>query len=114
MPGLTPALASDSYDLAPLIWVVFIACVLLAAIVGRFWTLLLPVALILGVLVLGLSDRFYSSVSEDTQIAVFFGGVLGLLISAPVLFGRHLLMLQRRKRRRAERRRDQVGTAADA
>jgi hypothetical protein len=101
--ALAPFLAESEFDLSPTIWVTLAVCVLVPALVGRFWTLLLPVALLMGVLLAGLSDGFYSRVSEDIQAGIFFGAVLGLVLGSLVLLVRHLIALRRTKRRRTQR-----------
>jgi hypothetical protein len=69
--------------------------VVVAALVGRWWTLLVPVALIAGVLVAGLSDSFYSRVPEDVQAGVVFGASFGLVLAILVLLARELIARHR-------------------
>lgn len=53
------------------------------------WTLLLPVALIVGVFAAGLSSWFYERVPEDIQAGIVFGASFGLLTGALALLARH-------------------------
>jgi hypothetical protein len=70
-------------------------CVVVAALVGRWWTLLLPVALIAGVFIAGLSDAFYSRVPEDVQAGVVVGASFGLVLATLVLLVRELIARHR-------------------
>ncbi|HEX2460038.1 MAG TPA: hypothetical protein VHJ58_07795 [Vicinamibacterales bacterium] len=83
------ALVASEYAHSPTILVTFAACAAIPALVGRLWTLLLPVALIVGVFAAGLSSWFYERVPEDIQAGIVFGASFGLLTGALALLARH-------------------------
>ncbi len=64
-------------------------CALASALVGRWWTLLLPVALIVGVFGAGLSRSLYAQVPEDIQAGIAFGAGFGLILGAVLVLARH-------------------------
>jgi hypothetical protein len=74
-------------------------CVAFSAVVGRWWTLVLPVAL--GAAIFGLAsiDAFYERTPEDVQAAVLFGAVYGLGLAAAALLVRHIVARAITKRR---------------
>jgi hypothetical protein len=71
------ALLASEYAHSPTILATFAACAVIPAVVGRPWTLLLPVALIVGVLAAGLSSWVYERVPEDIQAGIFIGAASG-------------------------------------
>ena len=73
------SLIASEFAHSPTVAATAIASVAVAALVGRWWTLLLPAALIAAVLGAGFSDSFYKSVPEDIQAGVVFGAVIGLV-----------------------------------
>jgi hypothetical protein len=56
-----------------------LVCVVFSAVVGRWWALLLPAVLGIGVLALAQIDWYYARVPEDIQAGVFTGAMSGLL-----------------------------------
>jgi hypothetical protein len=83
------ALLASEYAHTPTILATFATCAIIPAVVGRMWTLLLPVALIVGVFAAGLSSWFYERVPEDIQAGIVFGAAFGLLAGALALLARH-------------------------
>ena len=79
------ALLASEYAHSPTILATFAACAVIPAIVGRPWTLLLPVALIVGVVAAGLSSWVYERVPEDIQAGIFIGAGFGLVASGVLL-----------------------------
>jgi hypothetical protein len=74
-------------------------CVVIAALIGRWWALLLPVALIAAVLIAALSNWYYEGVPEDIQAGVLFGAFFGLMLGALALLVRQQIGRQRPQRR---------------
>jgi hypothetical protein len=64
---LAAVLVASEYAHRPTILAALAACVLVPALIGRSWTLLLPVALIVGVVGAGLSRWYHERVPEDIQ-----------------------------------------------
>jgi hypothetical protein len=85
------SLLASEYAHGPTIVLVMAACVLVAATIGRWWTLAVPVAVAAGVFALSLDDRLYSRVAEDVQAAIVFGATYGLILGAVALFLRWAL-----------------------
>jgi hypothetical protein len=80
-----PALVASEYAHGPTILVTLGLCVLIAALVGRWWALLVPVGLIAAVLGFGFIDWYYERVPEDIQAGVVFGASVGLVLGAVAL-----------------------------
>jgi predicted PurR-regulated permease PerM len=82
--------ASEHTD-GPTILVIIALCVLFSALVGRWWTLGLPLAV--GVLAIALTpmDWYYERTPEDVQAAVVFGAACGLVAAGAVLLARHFI-----------------------
>jgi hypothetical protein len=83
------ALLASEYAHGPTILATFAACAVIPAVVGRPWTLLLPVALIVVVLAAGLSSWIYERVPEDIQAGIFIGAAFGLVAGVLALLTRH-------------------------
>jgi hypothetical protein len=90
--------ASEFADAQAVLWVVCI-CVGFSVIVGRWWTLALPVVLAAAVFALMSIDAFYERTPEDVQAGVLFGAVYGLGLAATALLVRHIVARAITKRR---------------
>jgi hypothetical protein len=86
--GMVVALLASEYAHSPTILATFAACAVIPAVVGRPWTLLLPVALIVSVLAAGLSSWVYERVPEDIQAGIFIGAGCGLVAGTLALLAR--------------------------
>ena len=83
-------LASEYADTETALMVVFIS-VAFSAIIGRWWTLALPVILAAGVLGLASIDAFYERTPEDVQYSLVMGGTLGLGLAAAAILIRRFV-----------------------
>lgn len=82
---MTWTVVASEYANAGMIFSIVCLCVAFSAIVGRWWTLVLPVALAAAVFALSLVDAFYERTPEDMQAAVVFGATYGLALPAVAL-----------------------------
>jgi hypothetical protein len=85
---VSPALIASEYAHGPTILLVLAGCVLLSALVGRWWTLAVPVVVAAAVFALSLDNDLYARVPEDIQAAVVFGATYGLALGAVALLVR--------------------------
>jgi predicted membrane protein len=97
--GVVYALVASEYAHAPTILTVICLCVLFSAVVGRWWTLALPVVLAGAVFALMPIDSYYERTPEDVQAGVLFGAVWGLALAAAALLVRQYIGLRRETRR---------------
>jgi ABC-type glycerol-3-phosphate transport system permease component len=67
---VTCMLVASELALAPTILAVMCLCALSSALVGRWWTLALPVVLVGAVFALAPLDSFYERTPEDVQGAL--------------------------------------------
>jgi hypothetical protein len=82
------ALIASEYAHGRTIFLVLSVCVLFAAVVGRWWTLVLPFVLAGSVFALSLNDGLYSRVPEDIQAGIVFGATYGLVLAIVALLVR--------------------------
>ena len=97
--GVTCALVASELAHAPTILTVMSLCALLSALVGRWWTLAVPVALAGVVLAVTPIDWYYERTPEDVQARVLFGAAYGLVLAAAALLARHCIGYLLRSRR---------------
>ena len=83
------ALVASEYAHTPTILTVACLCVLFSALVGRWWTLALPVVLAGAVLSLTQVEAFYERIPEDVQAGVWFGATFGIVLAAVALLVSH-------------------------
>lgn len=93
------ALVASEYAHAPTILAVICLCVLFSAVVGRWWTLALPVGFACAVFALMPIEPYYERTPEDVQAGVLFGAMYGLVLAAAALLVRHYIGLRREARR---------------
>lgn len=89
--GVVSVLVASEYAHSPTILAVICLCVLFSALVGRWWTLALPVVLAGAVLALMPIKSYYERTPEDVQAGVLFGATYGLVFAAVALFVRHYI-----------------------
>jgi hypothetical protein len=101
---VTCMLVASELAHAPTILAVMCVCALFSALVGRWWTLALPVVLVGAVFALEPLDSFYERTPEDIQAGVVFGAAYGLVLAAVALLVRHYLisLAERRRNLRSE------------
>jgi hypothetical protein len=85
------ALVASEYAHTPTILTVVCLCVLFSALVGRWWTLALPVVLAGAVLLLTQVEALYERIPEDVQAGIWFGAAFGTVLAAAVLLVRHYI-----------------------
>jgi hypothetical protein len=83
------ALVASEYAHTPTILTVACLCVLFSVLVGRWWTLALPVVLAGAVLSLTQVEALYERIPEDVQAGVWFGATFGIVLAAVALLVRH-------------------------
>ena len=86
--GVAVTTLASEYAHGPTILATLALCVLFAALIGRWWTLILPVALIVAVLSAAFSSWYYERVPEDVQAGIALGAFCGLVLGAVVLLAR--------------------------
>jgi predicted membrane protein len=81
-------------------------CVLVSALVGRWWTLAMPLVIAGAMLAAMPIDSYYERTPEDVQAGVVLGAAYGLALAAVALLVRHYLGSwgERRRNVRGERR----------
>ena len=84
-------MVASEFAHGPTILLILALCVLFSALVGRWWALVLPVAVAAVALALTPIDWYYEHTPEDVQAAIVFGAVCGLVASGAVLLARHVL-----------------------
>ena len=89
--GVVYALVASEYAHTPTILTVACLCALFSALVGRWWTLALPVVLASAVLGLTRIEAYYERIPEDVQAGVWFGATYGLVVAAAALLVRHYI-----------------------
>lgn len=97
--GVVYALVASEYAHAPTILTVMCVCVLFSALVGRWWTLALPVVLAGAVFALMPIEAYYERTPEDVQAGVVFGATYGLVLAAAALLVKHYIEPRLRTRR---------------
>lgn len=85
---MSRALIASEYAHGPTILLVLAGCVVVSVLVGRWWTLGLPVSLAAAVFALSLNNGLYARVPEEIQAAVVFGAAYGLVLAAIALLVR--------------------------
>jgi hypothetical protein len=88
---VTSQLVASEFADGPTILLIIASCVAFSALVGRWWTLGLPLAVAGVAIVLTPMDWYYERTPEEVQAAVFFGAACGLLASGAVLLARHFI-----------------------
>jgi len=83
---------------APTILIVMSLCALFSALVGRWWTLALPVVLAGAVFAATPIGSYYERTPENVQAGVVFGAAYGLVLAAAVLLARHYVRRGRLRR----------------
>jgi hypothetical protein len=89
--GVVYALVASESAHTPTILTVACLCVLFSALVGRWWTLALPLVLAGAVFALTSSEGYYERIPEDVQAAVWFGATYGLVLATAALLVRHYI-----------------------
>jgi drug/metabolite transporter (DMT)-like permease len=89
--------ASEFAD-GPTILTIMSLCVLFAALVGRWWTLVLPVVFVGAALAVMPIDWYYERTPEDVQAGVVFGAAGGLFLASVTLLARRYIGRRRSRR----------------
>jgi hypothetical protein len=97
--GVVYALVASEYAHAPTILAVMCLCAFFSALVGRWWTLALPVVLAAAVFATMPMESYYERAPEDVQAGVLFGAACGLVLAAALL-ARHYIGLRLETRRK--------------
>jgi drug/metabolite transporter (DMT)-like permease len=85
------ALVASEFAHGPTILVILALCVLFSTVVGRWWTLGLPLAVAGVAIALTPIDWYYEHTPEDVQAALVVGAACGLVASSAALLTRRFL-----------------------